>query len=197
MVGRGAHFPQGRILTMLTRSGWKLTCCTSALAIGTGFGLGSLAMERRLSQPESSDYVALAAMADVDLRDPEFRAATADERKKATESIEAQLKAFKADDYRAAEKYQSEGLRGNFNDLGQFRRMMQTVYPQFANYRSVSFGQATANKDGSLVRVAAIITGVDGKTVRAVYDMVLEQGTYRVSGVDGGVPRRPRNSEVV
>ena len=88
----------------------------------------------------------------------------------------AQLKAFKANDYERATKYQSEGLRGNFETPDDFRRMMQRSYPQFANYKSVVFGEARATKNGDAIRVPVTLTGVDRVVVKAVYVMVREKG---------------------
>src|SRR4051794_25865073 len=73
-------------------------------------------------------------------KEPGLRAAREDERKAAIAAIEGQLKAFKADDYAKAEKYQASDLRQNFQSTEHFRRMMREVYPQFANYKSATFG---------------------------------------------------------
>lgn len=123
---------------------------------------------------------------------PAFRMPTDAERKAATEAIEAQLKAFRDDDYETAEKYQSAGLRENFRSLDEFRQMMREQYPQFARYRSVRFGEARCDPTGDRMQLQAVITGQDGVTVRAIYTVVREDGEYRVAGVIGGARgRRP------
>lgn len=129
--------------------------------------------------------------------EPKLRKPTDAERKAAITSIEAQLKAFRDDDYVKATKYQSSGLRGNFDTPDDFRRMMRQSYPQFANYKSVSFGEALCSEKGEVLRINATITGQDGVTVRGIYIMVREEGEYRVSTVLGGVRPKPSPKDIV
>jgi len=127
--------------------------------------------------------------------EPRLRAATEAERKAAIASIEAQLKAFRDDDYAKAEKYQHSSLRRNFDAPGQFRRMMREAYPQFANYKSATFGDAKCDEKGETLVIPVSVTGQDRLTVRAVYMLLKEDGEYRVAGVTGGIARKadPRN----
>lgn len=182
---------------VITRRDVAFTCWGALLAIALGFGLGSATLEARLARPLTDETVRLASLDDPDLYDPEFRKATDAEMRAACDSIERQLKAFKSDNYREAEKFQSAALRRNFADPADFRRMMQRSYPQFARYRSITFGAATCSKDGRYLRIPVVVTGEDERTVRAVYEMVMEQGLYRVQGVEGGAPRPPAPAEVV
>lgn len=128
---------------------------------------------------------------------PKLRDPTAAERKAAEKAIEDQLKAFKADDYKKAEQYQSAGLRENFESPEQFRRMMKAAYPQFANYKSVKFGQARCDDKAEMVMIEATVTGQDGVVVRAVYMMVKEEGEYRVGGVNTPTTRRADPRDVI
>lgn len=118
------------------------------------------------------------------------RTATEDEKKAAAAAIEAQLKAFRSDDYAAAMRYQSSGLRRDLGSVTDFRQMMRRQYPQFVNYREVEFREARASQDGNMVEVKVVLTGMDRVIVRATYAMVREQNEYRVLGV---VPVRPPN----
>jgi uncharacterized protein DUF4864 len=156
-------------------------------------GAGSLMMASALycpALPASPRPTALAAEEKPDAGEPELRVPTDAERKAAIASIEAQLKAFKQDDYEKAAKYQTTGLRRNFRSAAEFRQMMREAYPQFANYKTVTFGEARCDKKGDLLLIQATVTGQDGVTVRAVYQMVREEGEYRVGGVAGGMPRK-------
>jgi hypothetical protein len=119
-----------------------------------------------------------------------MRPATAEERKQAVAAIEAQLQAFRDNDYEKAAKYQSESLRKQINTPEAFRAMMERSYPQFARSRAARFGEATASPDGNLVRIDVTVTGQDGVRVGVVYLMVKEEGSYRVGSVLGGVSRR-------
>jgi uncharacterized protein DUF4864 len=114
---------------------------------------------------------------------PGTRKPTEAERKAASTSIEAQLKAFKADDYQAAMKYQSAALRENFESVEQFRQTIKRGYPQFASYKSVTFGEAACDKAGDRLAIQITLTGQDGVIVRALYTMLREQGEYKVDGV--------------
>jgi hypothetical protein len=115
-----------------------------------------------------------------------LRAATAGERAAAIRSIVAQLEAFKADRYELAARYQSRALKNNFRSTENFRDVIQRTYPQFAHYKSAKFGAARASQDGKLLEISILLTGQDGVQVKALYQMALEDGQYRVAGVNGG-----------
>jgi hypothetical protein len=121
----------------------------------------------------------------------QWRAAAAKERGAAIASVVAQLKAFKTDDYELAVKYQSSALKQNFPSVQEFRRVIQNSYPEFAHYKTANFGAARATKNGAIIELPIILVGSNGATVRAVYSMILENGSYRVSGVSGGNARQP------
>lgn len=122
---------------------------------------------------------------------PALRSATERERALAIRSVVAQLEAFKRDDYRAATRFQSSALQRNFASIDDFRRVIQSLYPQFADYRKAHFGEARANRHGTRVEIPVTLTGRDGVVVEAEYSMVLENGLYRVAGVNGGIADHP------
>ncbi|HEX9997045.1 MAG TPA: DUF4864 domain-containing protein [Abditibacterium sp.] len=113
-----------------------------------------------------------------------WKPATSAQRAAVAASIRAQLDAFKRDDWAKAATYQSENLRRNFRSLAQFRSIIESTYPQFANYASISFDQARAL--GDRVEIAVRLVGKDGVKVAAIYQMHKEKGIYRVEGVQGG-----------
>jgi len=170
---------------------WTTLSVAAFLLGGTAAYSVGLRAAPRLAQaaPEKAEPVEPA--------EPKLRAPTDAERKAAIASIEAQLKAFRDNDYVKATKYQSSGLRGNFDTPDDFRRMMRQSYPQFANYKSVSFGEALCSEKGDVLRINATITGQDAVTVRAVYIMVREEGEYRVTTVLGGVRAKPLPKDIV
>src|SRR5205814_533673 len=59
-----------------------------------------------------------------------WRPATTAERRAAIASIQAQLDAFRKDDYQQAVSYQSASLKRSFRSVTEFRRMMKRSYPQ-------------------------------------------------------------------
>jgi hypothetical protein len=119
------------------------------------------------------------------------RPAKAAERTAAISVIQAQLKAFGRDDYKAAIVYQSSGLKKNFASPGQFQAMIKQAYPEFAHSKRAVFGPAQADAPGSHLAIPAAVTGTDGITVHAVYLMVREGKSYKVEGVAGGEAAPP------
>lgn len=133
----------------------------------------------------STLLVPSAALAQVPLP-AKMRPAKPAERQAAISSIQAQLKAFGRDDYKTAVTYQSAGLKKNFPSTEAFRAMMVRAYPEFAHYKTVTFGPAQSDPIGMHLAILASVTGQDGITRRAVYLMVREGKVYRVEGVAGG-----------
>ena len=123
-----------------------------------------------------------------------YRIPTDEERKSAIAAIEAQLVAFRRDDYELAAHYQSRELQ--FRSAEQFRRAIQDNYPQFARSKAAVFGNAIASQSGDRMFVALTLEGVDGVTVWAIYEMTREAGEYRVAGVRGGSRSRPAPQDI-
>ncbi len=119
------------------------------------------------------------------------RPAKAADRTAAIAAIQAQLKAFGRDDYKAAIVYQSAGLRKNFASPEQFQAMIKQVYPEFAHSKRAVFGPAQADAAGTHLVISTAVTGADGITVHAVYLMVREGKNYKVEGVAGGAITPP------
>lgn len=128
--------------------------------------------------------------------EPKLRTATEAERKPVMTAIEAQLKAFRADDYKEAEKYQHSSLKENFASPEEFRAMMHRGYPQVVNYKSVSFGEARCDEKAEQVQIKVTITGKDGVVVKFMYVMLKEDGLYKVIGVFGGGPTKSEPRDV-
>jgi len=117
--------------------------------------------------------------------------ARAADRAAAITSIQAQLKAFQRDNYQKAVQYQSSGLKRNFPSVADFRRMMQTQYPAFINFKSASFGAAQTPDNGRHLLIPVSLSEGNGVTVRAFYIMVREGKAYKVDGVEGGTAPPP------
>jgi hypothetical protein len=126
------------------------------------------------------------AMTEAASKPMEWRVATEQERHAALSSIKNQLDAFKRDDYEAAMKYQSNGLRQNFPSAKVFRHMITNGYPQFAHYKSVTFGSEQIDTSGKFFEVPVIVVDSHGVKADALYDLIMEEGLWRVNGVQGG-----------
>ena len=120
-----------------------------------------------------------------------WKTATPAQRAAAATSIRAQLDAFKRDDWAKAATFQSDDLKRNFGSLAQFRAVIETNYPQFADYASIAFDAARAR--GERVEIMVRLVGRDGVKVSAIYLMRKERGIYRIEGVQGGTTFRQQN----
>jgi hypothetical protein len=150
---------------------------------------------KRLFFPVALSILAAASAAPAQAPLPaKMRPAKAADRQAAIRSIQAQLKAFGRDDYKTAVTYQSAGLKRNFPSTEAFRAMMVRTYPEFAHYKTVTFGPAQSDTAGNHLAILASVTGQDGITKRAVYLMVREGKVYRVEGVAGGAQMRLEDS---
>lgn len=162
---------QGRILQVAIIAG--------ALVVG-----GGLASVRLQAAPRT-----LLAFQDKEQPAPtKLRSLSEAERKQVTGAIEAQLRAFRADDFKTAEKYQHSSLKENFASTDAFRTMMRRGYPQVVNYKTVAFGESRCDEPGQHAQIRVAITGKDGSVLKMVYVMEKEDGEYRVLSVFGGQP---------
>lgn len=163
---------QGRVL--------QVTVIAGALLLGGSLGAMKLLAAPRTEVAVFQDKQGAAP--------PKLRELTPAERKQVTGAIEAQLKAFRADDFKTAEKYQHSSLRENFKSTEAFRAMMRRGYPQVVNYKTVSFGESRTDEAGEQAQIRVTLTGKDGVTVKMVYVMAKEDNEYRVLSVFGGEP---------
>ena len=101
----------------------------------------------------------------------------------ASAAVTSQLQAFKRDDYAAGLKLQSTNLKSNFSSVAVFRAMLKQNYPQFANFKSITFDDARYNSTAKRVALRVTLIGMDGITLRAVYFLVREGNGYLIDGV--------------
>jgi hypothetical protein len=95
-------------------------------------------------------------------------------------TVEAQLAAFAAGDFRTALSLASESFQSSI-DLRGFREVILTGYPEVAaavDHRVVECRQPGAGSVSALVAV----TGRNGITAQMGYRFVLEPGGWRVDG---------------
>lgn len=96
--------------------------------------------------------------------------------------IQRQMKAFNEDDYRAAYAFASGSIRRRFS-TERFEKMVKSGYPQIAKSHLVSFGEITLTNDKQAAVAVVHVTGKDRVTVIAEYQMVLEEGEWKIGGV--------------
>jgi hypothetical protein len=92
-----------------------------------------------------------------------------------------QLEAFRRDDFDRAFGFASSQIRQLFDRL-RFEAMVRNGYPEIA--RSVSALVAGGERrDAGLVYLLVRVRGANGQRIEAVYEMVLENGAWRINGV--------------
>jgi hypothetical protein len=100
-----------------------------------------------------------------------------------------QLDAFRRDDFDEAFTFASREIRQLFDRAG-FERMVRTGYPEIARSLSAAIDGARRADPGRLY-IFVRVRGASGRAVEAVYEMVLEDGRWRINAV----VTRPDSSE--
>ena len=92
-----------------------------------------------------------------------------------------QLDAFRRGDFDAAYGFASSDIRQMF-DRQAFERMVRGGYPEIA--RSIS-GVVTDGRvePGGPALITLVIQGANGHTIEALYELVWEDGQWRINGV--------------
>jgi hypothetical protein len=97
------------------------------------------------------------------------------------QTVLEQLAAFRRDDWSAAYGYASSAIQARFPPEA-FRRMVTTGYAAIArSARSTVLGTEVLDSRHGLVEIR--VEGQDGQTVDALYELVEEQGAWRIDGV--------------
>lgn len=101
----------------------------------------------------------------------------------AQSSIEAQLKAFIADDNATAYSYAAPNVKRVFPTLDIFMGMVSGGYKPVQKPQSYSFGR-TEWTSSTTVAQEVLLVGPDGKDYVALYTLELQSdGVYRITGV--------------
>ena len=101
--------------------------------------------------------------------------------KEATEPVMRQLEAFRRDDYDSAYTFASAEIKEQF-DRPAFERMVRTGYPEIARSTFARIAASGVAPDGHAF-VAVKIRGANGNSIEAVYELVLEDGQWKINGV--------------
>jgi Domain of unknown function (DUF4864) len=105
----------------------------------------------------------------------------ADPRAEMTRTVLDQLAAFRRDDWAAAYTYAASAIQARFG-LEAFRQMVTSGYAEIAHsLRATVSHVEMVDPDHGLVQVR--VDGANGQTVDALYELVDEQGSWRIEGV--------------
>ncbi len=95
--------------------------------------------------------------------------------------VDAQLAAFRANDFIRAYGYAAQGIRAMF-PAADFEKMVRAGYPVIAGSASAEYGIALDT--GEEAALAVRITGADGKSVTEfLYTLSKEEGVWKITGV--------------
>jgi hypothetical protein len=98
-----------------------------------------------------------------------------------TRTVLDQLAAFRRGDWTAAYGFASSAIQAQFGPEA-FRVMVTRGYAPIARSASATVGRVEA-LDGQHGLVEVRVEGENGDTIDALYDLVEEQGAWRVNGV--------------
>jgi hypothetical protein len=96
-------------------------------------------------------------------------------------SVMLQLEAFRRGDYDAAYGFASGSIRELF-DRQAFERMVKGGYPEIDRSAGAWVADSEAGPDGHVL-LRLKIRGANGSSIEALYDMVREDGQWRINGV--------------
>jgi hypothetical protein len=100
-----------------------------------------------------------------------------------------QLEAFRRNDFTTAYTFASVTVRATF-DRTRFEQMVRTGYPEIAHSVSATIGGSRRGDAGEIYLLVRIV-GDNGRAIEAVYELVTENGGWRINGV----VTRPDESE--
>jgi hypothetical protein len=99
----------------------------------------------------------------------------------ATQTVMGQLEAFRRDDFDTAYTFASAMIRGLF-DRRAFEDMVRNGYPEIASSASALVSGSSALPNGGVL-LHLRIRGADGNRVEAFYELVREDGGFKINGV--------------
>jgi len=99
----------------------------------------------------------------------------------AIQTVMRQLDAFRQGDYDTAYSFASQTIRDLF-DRATFERMVSSGYPEIARSLSAIVQSAEDAPNGN-VYLFVTVHGANGKNVEAVYEMVQEDGRWKINAV--------------
>jgi hypothetical protein len=103
--------------------------------------------------------------------------------KAAQSSIDAQIRAFLANDNARAYSYAAPGIQRIFPTVDAFMGMVERAYQPVWHPKSYMFGKAEENSATSVTQ-HVLVVGPDGKDYEAIYTLELQpDGVFRITSV--------------
>ena len=101
-------------------------------------------------------------------------------KKELSDTIEAQLAAFRANDYTKAYTFAAAEIKGIFA-AEDFEKMVRTTYPVIAHSSAADYGIAFDTGEEAVVNVR--ISGAENRSAEYQYLLKKEDGHWKISGV--------------
>jgi hypothetical protein len=99
----------------------------------------------------------------------------------AAETVMRQLEAFRQGDYDTAYGFASQTIHDLF-DRAAFERMVNAGYPEIARSRAAVVERAEDAPNGNVYLFVRVF-GANGRSIEAVYEMVHEDGRWKINAV--------------
>jgi hypothetical protein len=101
--------------------------------------------------------------------------------KEASDPVMKQLEAFRRDDFDTAYTFASSEIKQLF-DRPAFEQMVKNGYPEIARSTFASVAGSTMAPNGHAY-LSIKIRGANGNSIEALYELVLENGQWKINGV--------------
>lgn len=102
--------------------------------------------------------------------------------KAAQDTIDSQIRAFRAGENDTAYSFAAPGIRSFYPTVDGFMDMVSRGYAPVHRPRSYAFGKS--REEGGTVVQQVLVVGPDGKDYEAVYTLELQpDGVFRITGV--------------
>ncbi len=124
--------------------------------------------------------VALSPVGTVRAQPPSSHLSTDPVKQELSRVIDAQLAAFRANDYAKAYTFAAGAIQEMFA-VGSFEEMVKSGYPLIAHAAKVEYGLAFDTGEEAVINVT--VEGSDGRRVQYQYLLKKEGGAWKISGV--------------
>ena len=111
---------------------------------------------------------------------PEFKPSREATKQQLIDVIEAQLTAFRANDWQKAHSFAAAPIQREYS-AKMFEEMVRKGYPVIARSVSAQFGVATDN--GTEAAIDVIVFAKGGQALRYHYFLIREDGKWKINGV--------------
>jgi hypothetical protein len=101
--------------------------------------------------------------------------------KEAAEPVMKQLEAFRRGDFDTAYTFASSDIKQQF-DRPAFEHMVKNGYPEIARSTFATVAASTMAPNGHAY-LSLKIRGANGNSIEALYELVLENGQWKINGV--------------